>query len=176
MRDEALQFHEHIEKGFINRLEKREEASPSSIQRRKYELEKWVSSAVKEEHESQHPMNLFELQEERKEAAMIIERVNKKAKELKDKITKVGGQISVAIEEAKSSDVSDFINLQHSIEDILPSNSQSNIRRDQSADEAIELTFDDDLHNNRALVTLNLDIEEVKETPLDISVEEEEEE
>ena len=31
MRDEALQFHEHIEKGFINRLEKREEASPSSI-------------------------------------------------------------------------------------------------------------------------------------------------
>jgi hypothetical protein len=36
-------------------------------------------------------MNLFELQEERKEAAMIIERVNQKAKELKDKITKVGG-------------------------------------------------------------------------------------
>ena len=42
-------------------------------------------------------MNLFELQEERKEAAMIIERVNKKAKELKDKITNVGGYISVAI-------------------------------------------------------------------------------
>lgn len=118
MRDEALLFHEHIEKGFINRLEKREEASPSSIQRRKYELEKWVSSAAKGEREVQHPMNLFELQEERKEAAIIIERVNKKAKELKEKIT-----YKIAIEEAKSSDVSNFINLQHSIEDILPSNS-----------------------------------------------------
>ncbi len=44
MREEALRFQEKLERGFINRLEKKEQLSPSSAYRRKFELEKWVSA------------------------------------------------------------------------------------------------------------------------------------
>lgn len=44
MKEQAIQYKEKLEKGLINRLEKREELSPKSSQRRKYELERWVSS------------------------------------------------------------------------------------------------------------------------------------
>ncbi|HNO22192.1 MAG TPA: hypothetical protein PKK94_04390 [Leptospiraceae bacterium] len=47
MKEDALKFKEKIEKGMINRLEKKQELSPRSSQRRKYELERWVTSERK---------------------------------------------------------------------------------------------------------------------------------
>jgi len=43
MREEAVKYHESLQKGYINRLEKRQEASPTSIQRQRYELERWIT-------------------------------------------------------------------------------------------------------------------------------------
>jgi hypothetical protein len=94
LKDDALRYHEKLEKGYINRLERRSELSPKSSQRKKYELEKWVSSerskiptdkerSKYQSEAGQKPINLFDLDEERKEAALIIENVNKKAKEIK---------------------------------------------------------------------------------------------
>lgn len=132
MREEALRYQENLEKGYINRLEKRQEASPASIQRRRFELEKWVSLERKNASSKavQHPINVFDLEEERRLAALIIERVNKKTREIKEKILasaqhvhsvlhsqsgvpgSSSSNLAHAIEEAKSSDVSDFINKQ----------------------------------------------------------------
>jgi hypothetical protein len=90
MKDEALRFQEKLEKGFINRLETRDEISPKSVQRRKYELEKWVTverTKVREQKNNHHhPINVFDLDQERREAASIIEQVNRKVKEIQDKI------------------------------------------------------------------------------------------
>lgn len=44
LKDDALRYHEKLEKGYINRLERRSELSPKTSQRRKYEVEKWVSA------------------------------------------------------------------------------------------------------------------------------------
>jgi hypothetical protein len=52
------------------------------MQRRKYELESWVTSEVKKV-QKEGPSNMFELDEERKEAAKIIERVNRKASDIR---------------------------------------------------------------------------------------------
>jgi hypothetical protein len=47
MREDALKFHENLEKGYLNRLENRNEESLNKIQSRKYELERWVSAEKK---------------------------------------------------------------------------------------------------------------------------------
>eukprot|EP00350_Pseudokeronopsis_sp_OXSARD2_P006631 CAMPEP_0170559742 /NCGR_PEP_ID=MMETSP0211-20121228/44740_1 /TAXON_ID=311385 /ORGANISM="Pseudokeronopsis sp., Strain OXSARD2" /LENGTH=57 /DNA_ID=CAMNT_0010873149 /DNA_START=27 /DNA_END=200 /DNA_ORIENTATION=+ len=47
MKEDALKYHENLEKGFINRLEKKEDLSPKTLQRKKYELESWVTSERK---------------------------------------------------------------------------------------------------------------------------------
>ncbi|CDW82922.1 iq calmodulin-binding motif family protein [Stylonychia lemnae] len=86
LKEDALKYQEKLEKGYINRLERREELSPKSSQRRKYELERWVSSErkkVQEKVEDNRPINLFDLEQERREAAIIIDNVNKKAKDIK---------------------------------------------------------------------------------------------
>ena len=47
LKEEALVYGEKIEKGFINRMVKREELSPKTSQRKKYELERWVNAERK---------------------------------------------------------------------------------------------------------------------------------
>ena len=77
MKEDALKFKEKIEKGMINRLEKKQELSPRSSQRRKYELESWVTSERKKnEKQKDHPLNIGDLEQERQEAMRIIEEVN----------------------------------------------------------------------------------------------------
>ena len=43
-----------------------------------------TSERKKVTNQRDHPLNVFDLEEERKEAAMIIAQVNKKAKEIKN--------------------------------------------------------------------------------------------
>ena len=77
MKEDALKFKEKIEKGMINRLEKKQELSPRSSQRRKYELERWVTSERKKnEKQKDLPLNIGDLEQERQEAMRIIEEVN----------------------------------------------------------------------------------------------------
>jgi hypothetical protein len=73
MREDALKFHEHLENGYLNRLETKKQVSPKRIHQRKYDLERWVSAEKKDiELKKQHPVNLFDLERERREAALII--------------------------------------------------------------------------------------------------------
>ena len=77
MKEDALKFKEKREKGMINRLEKKQELSHRSSQRRKYELESWVTSERKKnEKQKDHPLNIGDLEQERQEAMRIIEEVN----------------------------------------------------------------------------------------------------
>lgn len=68
LKDEALKYQEKLEKGYINRMEKREELSPRSSQRRKYELERWVSTERNklnnnhDDNTSNKPINVFDLE------------------------------------------------------------------------------------------------------------------
>lgn len=82
MREEALKYQESLEKGYLNRLEKRQESSPSSIQKKRFELEKWITKERSEVASKNEHINMFDLEHERQEAARIIEKVNQKAKEL----------------------------------------------------------------------------------------------
>ena len=43
MKEDAVKYQERVEKGYINRLQDRNELSPGSARRRRFELEKWVS-------------------------------------------------------------------------------------------------------------------------------------
>ena len=130
MREDALKFHENLEKGYLNRLEDRKEESSKKIQNRKYELERWVSAEKQTINiKKELPINLFDLEGERKEAAFIIQKVNQKARDIKNRISgspEKGpasansgvphsgstSQFNLAMEAAKSSEVSDFINKQ----------------------------------------------------------------
>lgn len=49
-------------------------------------MEKWITKERSEVASKNEHINMFDLENERKEAARIIEKVNKKAKELQDKI------------------------------------------------------------------------------------------
>ncbi len=62
MREEALKFQERLEKGFINRIEQKEEASPHSVQKKKYELEKWVVAAQSEKPTNVGTRNLVDME------------------------------------------------------------------------------------------------------------------
>ena len=48
MREEALIYGEKLERKFIKRLENKNQLSPNSIQKRKFELEKWVNVEKKQ--------------------------------------------------------------------------------------------------------------------------------
>lgn len=94
LKEEALKFQERLEKGYINRLEQKEQLSPRSVQRRKFELERWVSSEraklkvaqLQSDGESSRPLNIYDLDQARREAAQIIAQANLKAKEIKAKL------------------------------------------------------------------------------------------
>ena len=75
----------------INRMEKKLELSPKSVQRRKYEFESWVSSERTENEKKKQrelPINISDLEQERIEAMKIIEQANKKALEYKEILAK----------------------------------------------------------------------------------------
>lgn len=66
LKEDALKYQEKLEKGLINRMERRSELSPKSSQRKKYELESWVSAERKNIHiEKEHPVNVCDLEQER---------------------------------------------------------------------------------------------------------------
>ena len=73
MREDALKFHENLEHVYLNRLEDRREESAKKIETRKYELERWVEAEKKNiQEKKQMPINVFDLDGERREAALII--------------------------------------------------------------------------------------------------------
>jgi hypothetical protein len=65
MREEAIKYHESLQKGYINRLERRHEASPTSISRQRYELEKWIIKERQEIPPRHEHLNMFDLENER---------------------------------------------------------------------------------------------------------------
>lgn len=87
MREEALLYGEKIEKQFIKRLENKKQLSPNSIQKKKFELEKWVSVEKKQIEENKEQLEgsyNADLERGRKEAIDIISRVNSKASEIQN--------------------------------------------------------------------------------------------
>ncbi len=88
MREDVLKYQEQLEKGYINRLEKKEKISKQVSQKKRYELESWVSAENKKLDEKKKVkksdgLNAYKLQKEREEAASIISKMNRKAKQIK---------------------------------------------------------------------------------------------
>ena len=105
MKEDALKYALNLEEGWITRQEKLAELSPKSLQKRRFELESWVtlerngpksskksgsSSASYSKLNGNHSpraVPVGSIEEERTQVARIIDMVNKKSKEIKNKLT-----------------------------------------------------------------------------------------
>jgi Mg2+ and Co2+ transporter CorA len=95
-----LKYAKNLEEGWISRQEKLAELSPSSLKRRRFELEAWVSvehkskfsdkksfsSSASLKVSSPRAVTIGTIEEERAQVAKIIALVNKKSAEIKAKL------------------------------------------------------------------------------------------
>lgn len=111
MREEALLYGEKIEKQFIKRLENKKQLSPNSIQKKKFELEKWVSVEKKQIEENKEQLEgsyNADLERGRKEAIDIISRVNSKASEIQNTLKPAKPQVITRYESGNSTRQEEF--------------------------------------------------------------------